>query len=80
MKTALPSRQRALQAVLLFALLLGIAVLVYGGQVGQSGFIGDAWLTRGWYALYPHAGFFHTVGHFLNLDSVSPRPATGRIR
>lgn len=80
MKTALPSRQKALQAALLFVVLLAIAVLVYGDQVRNGGWIGDAWLTRGWYALYPHADFLHTVRHFLDLESVRPRPANAVFR
>lgn len=73
-------RRPALQA-LAFALLAGaVAILVFGGYVGDGGWVGDAWLTRSWYATYPHVDFLDTVGHFLDLDSMSSRPANAVYR
>ncbi|MBA3866897.1 MAG: hypothetical protein H0X42_11235 [Solirubrobacterales bacterium] len=57
-----------------------LAVLVYGDHVRHGGWVGDAWLTRAWYVLYPHDSFTGTVGHFLDLKSMSPRPANAVYR
>jgi hypothetical protein len=78
-KATRPGRP-AWQALALAVFLIVVAVLVYGGQVRDGGLIGDAWVTRAWYVLYPHANFFDTVGHFLDLDSMAPRPGNAIYR
>ncbi|HET9591502.1 MAG TPA: hypothetical protein VFP17_01175 [Solirubrobacterales bacterium] len=65
----------------LAALLVLIAVLVYGDHASNGGWVGDAWSTRAWYALYPHTSFFSTVGHFFDLNSsMAARPANAVYR
>lgn len=64
----------------LLVVLLGIAVFVYGPHVTNGGFIGDAWTTRAWYQLYPHDNFLATVGHFLQLSTMSTRPLNAVYR
>jgi hypothetical protein len=77
----LGARRLALvQALGVAALLTAVAVLVYGEHALDGGWIGDAWLTRAWYVLYPHGDFFATVGHFLDLDSMAARPANAVYR
>jgi hypothetical protein len=66
--------------LLLAALLLLLAYLLYGAHVREGGWVGDAFTTRAWYALYPHTDFFSTVGHFLHLNSMSARPANAVYR
>ncbi len=73
-------RLAVVQTLGLAALLTLVAVLVYGEHARDGGWIGDAWLTRAWYALYPHGDFFATVGHFLDLDSMAARPANAVYR
>lgn len=73
-------RAAALQPLAVIALLTLIAVLVYGENARDGGWVGDAWLTRAWYVLYPHNDFFATVGHFLDLNSMSARPANAVYR
>ena len=69
-----------MQALVLAVLLGAVAILVYGDHIRHGGWVGDAWLTRAWYATYPHTSFFDTVGHFLDLDSMSARPANAVYR
>lgn len=65
----------------LAGLLVLIAVLVYGDHASNGGWVGDAWSTRAWYALYPHTNFFSTVGHFFDLNSsMAARPANAVYR
>ena len=68
------------QALGLAGLLVLVAVLVYGDHARLGGWVGDAWLTRAWYAVYPHTDFFSTVGHFLDLESMAARPANAVYR
>jgi len=75
------SRRRAVLRVLaLVTLLFALAALVYGDHVQRGGWVGDAWVTRAWYVLYPHDAFLSTVGHFLDLDSMASRPANAVYR
>ena len=74
-------RHRRFSETVLLALVLSvIAAMVYGPHAIHGGFIGDAWATRAWYLLYPHGQFFGTVGHFLNLSSMSTRPLNAVYR
>jgi hypothetical protein len=78
---AATARRRALLQALALALVLGAAAfLVYGEQLRHGGWVGDAWLTRAWYATWPHGNFFDTVGHFLELNSMGARPANAVYR
>jgi hypothetical protein len=74
-----PARGR-LELAGLLAVLLVIAVLVYGPHAQSGGFIGDAWTTRAWYQLYPHGDFLDTVNRFLQLSSMSTRPLNAFYR
>lgn len=81
LENRLGGRRRALVQVLgLAALLVFVAVLVYGDHARNGGWVGDAWVTRAWYALYPHDSFFSAVGHFLDLESMASRPANAVYR
>lgn len=75
-------RGRAAIGVLaLAAFLTLLAFLVYGNNARDGGWVGDAWASRAWYALYPHQNFFSTVGHFFNLNSsMAARPANAAYR
>jgi hypothetical protein len=73
-------RRELLAALVLAGLLVLVAVLVYGEHARDGGWVGDAWLTRAWYSLYPHTSFFTTVGHFLDLNSMHSRPANAVYR
>lgn len=78
-----PARPRwsAAGTAALAGLLVLIAVLVYGDHAANGGWVGDAWATRAWYALYPHTSFFSTVDHFLDLNSsMAARPANAVYR
>lgn len=68
------------QTLALLGLLVVVAILVYGDHARNGGWVGDAWVTRAWYVLYPHHDFFATVGHFLDLNSMGARPANAVYR
>ncbi len=80
MLKAVRRAQPVWQAVALAVLLTVLAALVYGDHVRDGGWVGDAWVTRAWYAAYPHTNFFDSVGHFLDLDSMATRPANAVYR
>jgi hypothetical protein len=73
-------RRALLGGAALAGLLALVAVLVYGEHARDGGWIGDAWVTRAWYSLYPHTDFFATVGHFFDLNSMNARPANAVYR
>lgn len=73
-------RLALLQALGLLGVLVLVAVLVYGDHARNGGWIGDAWVTRAWYVLYPHRDFFSAVGHMLDLESMGSRPANAVYR
>lgn len=83
-RAAAPSRtprwKQGLSLLLLAALLTLLALLLYGEHLREGDWVGDAWTTRAWYALYPHTDFFATVGHFLDLNSMGARPANAVYR
>lgn len=74
------ARLALLQGLGLFILLTLAATLVYGEHARDGGWVGDAWVTRAWYLLYPHDDFFATVGHFMDLNSMGARPANAVYR
>jgi hypothetical protein len=65
---------------LLVLALAAIGALVYGPHAVNGGFLGDSWTLRQWYQLYPHADFFGTVGHFLDLNTMQTRPLNAVYR
>lgn len=65
---------------LLVLALTAIGALVYGPHAVDGGFLGDSWTLREWYQLYPHADFFGTVGHFLELHTMQTRPLNAVYR
>jgi hypothetical protein len=73
-------RRIVLRTVVMVGLFCAVAFLVYGSHVRDGGWVGDSWLTRSWYSTYPHGSFFATVDHFLELNSMSARPANAVYR
>jgi hypothetical protein len=73
-------RRTTLEVGVLLLVLSLLAIVVNGPHIQEGGFIGDAWTTRAWYQLYPHGDFLGTVGHFLDLSTMSTRPLNAVYR